>query len=70
MKTYPLVGGETLSGRSIQQRILLPVVGVVAVALTVSAAITAAWLHHTVQQRDQQRLARVVAALTAPGFPL
>jgi signal transduction histidine kinase len=70
MKTYPLVGGETLSGRSIQQRFLLPVVGVVAVALTVSAAITAAWLHHTVQQRDQQRLARVVAALTAPGFPL
>ncbi|HWC90132.1 MAG TPA: HAMP domain-containing sensor histidine kinase [Pirellulales bacterium] len=59
-----------MSGRSIQQRFLLPVVAVVAVALTVSAAITAAWLHHTVQQRDQQRLARVVAALTAPGFPL
>ncbi|HEY5313326.1 MAG TPA: hypothetical protein VIK18_12440, partial [Pirellulales bacterium] len=59
-----------MAARSIQQRFLLPVVAVVAAALAVSAAITAAWLHHTVQQRDQQRLARVVAALTAPGFPL
>jgi signal transduction histidine kinase len=59
-----------LAARSIQQRFLFPVVAVVAAALAVSAGITAAWLHHSVHQHDQQRLARVVAALTAPGFPL
>ncbi|HEX4147907.1 MAG TPA: HAMP domain-containing sensor histidine kinase [Pirellulales bacterium] len=59
-----------MSARSIQQRFLIPVVAVVAAALAISAAITIAWLHRTVHQRDQQHLARVVAALSAPGFPL
>lgn len=59
-----------LSAPPIQQRFLIPVVTVVAAALAASAAITAVWLHTSIQRRDQHRLERVVATLTAPGFPL